>query len=148
MSGAPQVSVDYDSLRLAVGELGQMTPVMRSELRRGLRLVGASTLSSAKGHASWSTRIPGAITLRVSTSSRSAGIYLRVDSAKAPHARPFEGLSSRTGFFRHPVFGDTDVWVAQRERRFLLPAVLENRAGALRAAEDAITAAARAGRFT
>lgn len=121
---------------------------MRKELRRGLRVVGKSTEADAKANASWSTRIPGAITLRISTSSRVGGLFLRVNSQKAPHARPFEGLSSRTQYFRHPVFGNPDVWVAQKERRFLLPAVEKNRAQLRSAALDAVAAAGRAGRFT
>jgi hypothetical protein len=45
-----------------------------------------------------------------------------VNTRKAPHARPYEGITSRGSTFRHPVFGH-DVWVEQETRPFLFPAV-------------------------
>ena len=145
MSGA-EVRMDYHGLRPMVRELGAMAPVVRKELRRGFRAAGESAGRRAKAKASWSTRIPGAIVVRPLTGANSAGVFLRVNSARAPHARPYEGMGgART--FRHPVFGQ-DVWVAEATRPYLRPAVQESRGDAEKAAIDAVHAAARAGRFT
>lgn len=149
MTGAPQVTMSTPSLRTLVGELGLMEPAMRSELRRGFRAAGAKALSRAKSNASWSSRIPAAITVRPMTGSRSAGVFLRVNADRAPHARAYEGISRSSGtrYFRHPVFG-RDAWVAESTRPFLTPAIDAARGDTQKAALDAIQAAARAGRFT
>lgn len=149
MSGA-QVSVDYSGLRGLVADLGAMSPAMRAELRRGFRAAGAHALQRARANASWSSRIPGAISVRPLTGARTAGVFLRVDANRAPHARPYEGISQRGGtrFFRHPVFGDEDTWVSQASRPYLAPAVQASGPEADAAVESAVRAAARAGRFT
>ena len=140
--------MDISQLRSMVGDLGAMSPAMRRELRVGFRRAGGRAAERAKANASWSRRIPGAITVRPLTGARSAGVFLRVNADKAPHARAYEGLSRRSarGSFRHPVFG-RDVWVSQATRPYILPAVNETRADTEKAALDAVTAAARVGRF-
>lgn len=150
-SGVPDVRVNYDSIRPLVGELGAMSPAMRTELRRGFRAAGAKALARAKSNASFSSRIPAAITVRPLTGARSAGVFLRVNKERAPHARSLEGIGTAgvggaARFFRHPVFG-RDVWVDQPTRPFMVPAVLASRDDAQKAAIDAIQAAARVGRF-
>jgi hypothetical protein len=148
VSGA-QVKLDASGLRPLVGELGQMTPVMRAALRSGFRTAGNLAARRAQVNASWSRRIPGALQVRPLTGARSAGVFLRVNSARAPHARAFEGLGRRaTRFFRHPVFGNRDVWVDEATRPFMVPAVRDTRGDANDAAVAAVNAAARAGRFT
>lgn len=140
--------IQFDTIRALVGELGELPSAVRANLRREFRVIGEGALRKARDNASWSTRIPSAISVRVSTSGSRAGIYLRVDSARAPHARPYEGIGGRGATFRHPVFGDRDVWVAQATRPFLVPAVQSVRSDALAAAERAVQNAARAARFT
>lgn len=108
-----------DSLRDVPGNL-------RAALARKLRPIGERTVADAKARSSWSTRIPGAISLRVSFRDKNPGLVITVDHVAAPHARPFEGLLSRPAYgsgFRHPLFGNTDVWVDQAFRRFVWPAV-------------------------
>lgn len=147
MTGAT-VSIGVNGIRPIVGELGRMTPVMRATLRVGFRAAGGLAARRAQVNASWSRRIPSAIMVRPLTGARSAGVFLRINSAKAPHARAFEGLGRRANrFFRHPVFG-SDVWVDQATRPFLVPAVDDTRDDANVAAVAAVNAAARAGRFT
>lgn len=138
--------VEFAGLRVLVGELGVMPGEVRSGLRVGFRAAGQVTLEHARGNASWSSRIPGAMGLRVSTSGRNTGVMLRVNSARAPHARPYEGIDGR-GTFRHPVYGDRDTWVAQATRPFLRPAIEATRPAYLKAAEEAVTRAARSGGF-
>jgi hypothetical protein len=143
------VSTNLTDVRPLVGELGQMTPVMRATLRVGFRTAGGLAARRAQVNASWSRRIPGSIIVRPLTGVRSAGVFLRTNSNRAPHARAYEGLGRRANrFFRHPVFGNRDVWVDEATRPFLVPAVDDTRDDATAAAVAAVNAAARAGRFT
>lgn len=141
------MTTEYVGLRLLVGELGRMSPAAKQELRRGLRAAGKTVLQQAKSNASWSSRIPGAMRLATRTGAKNAGVFLRVDATRAPHARPYEGIGTRAGFFRHPVFGNRDVWVSQAQRPFLVPAAQAGRPAVVKAGEDAVKAAARAGGF-
>ncbi|MFO7164908.1 MAG: hypothetical protein DIU75_016385 [Mycolicibacterium hassiacum] len=104
-----------------LADLREMPAEIRRKLRPRLLQVTRPMVNRAKANAGWSRRIPGAIGLSVTK----RGVLIRVNVTKAPHARPYEGISgnNRGGFFRHPVFGNRDNWVAQRERPFLLPAV-------------------------
>lgn len=97
---------------------------LRNQLRPALRAAGQEILRTAALNSMWSSRIPAALELRVSFSGRRSGVFIRVDKAKAPHARPFEGILADT--WRHPIFGNRTVWVEQASRPFLLLAVEEN----------------------
>ena len=72
--------------------------------------------------------------IKTAFGKRTAGVSVVVNSVKAPHARPLEGLTTeRKGgnTFRHPVFGtgdrrgahSQDTWVAQQIRPFFFRAV-------------------------
>lgn len=140
------MSVEFDGLRILVRDLQGMAPDIRAGLRLAFRAAGQTGLTQAKANASWSSRIPGAITVRTSTTANSAGVYLRVNSDAAPHARPYEGIANASrGYFRHPVFGDRETWVAEKTRPFLAPASTSARAVAKDRVDHAVrTAAARA----
>lgn len=87
--------------------------------------------------ASWSSRIPRAITTR--TSFARGSVELRVRSGQAPHARPYEGIGTR-GSFRHPVFHDgfDGPWVTQATRPFFFPSVDAHRDKIRGAVESAV----------
>lgn len=122
-------------------DLYKMGPAGRRALSKRLKKLGQPMLADARRRASWSTRIPGAITVRPVSNAAGArlGVALRVSAAQAPHARPYEGLGSRSAAgtayegwgmvggggegFRHPVFGHQDRWVPQSHRPFAWPAV-------------------------
>jgi hypothetical protein len=112
---------DLAAFRMAVTELRTMPAEIRKQLRPALKQAAQPIVTAAKSNASWSTRIPAAINVRV----LKKGVEIRVNRKKAPHGRVYEGLSGMT--FRHPVFGDRDVWRAQRARPYLLPAVRAHR---------------------
>jgi hypothetical protein len=133
-------------LRLLVHELGRMPPDIRSGLRSGFRKAGQIVLRDARSAAAWSRRIPAAMSLGTSTTAMAAGVVLRVDANKAPHARPYEGISGRGDTFRHPVFGNRESWVTQATRPFLAPAAARGRDQVAAASQHAVrTAAMRAG---
>jgi hypothetical protein len=94
---------------------------MRRTLARRLRPIGERALAAARANASWSSRIPSAITLQVRFIGKAAGLALVVDHNAAPHARPYEGILSMQ--FRHPLFGDRDFWYEQTARPYVWPAV-------------------------
>ncbi len=101
--------------------LGETPKELRSSVRKAIRPIGEAVLARARLNAGWSRRIPGALTLRVSF-SRNPGVTVSARQKNAPHARPFEGITGR-GSWRHPVFGNRDVWVSQSARPFLRPAL-------------------------
>jgi hypothetical protein len=113
---------------------------IQRELRPRIRTISELVAAQARTNASWSTRIPGAISTRVSFGARTAGGAVVVNSAKAPHARPYEGLSARGGTFRHPVHG-SDVWVSQATRPFLFESIIQTEREAVALIEQAVIAA-------
>lgn len=120
-------------------DLKRLDPELKKQLNKELRgFLRQLVIPDAKSNASWSSRIPGAIRPRVTT--RRVG--LRVAAKRAPHARPFEGIS-QGATFRHPVFGNRNVWVPQSARPFLKPAVEENRDEFMDAAGKALDEAAQ-----
>ncbi len=121
------VSVDLLNSQQVAQQLASISPKIRRNTTTAIIQGGQPIVMQAKANASWSRRIPGAITMRTTYSGRRAGIYIRVDSVRAPHARPYEGVEGNPSF-RHPVYGG-DKWVAQATRPFAAPAI---RAGAPR----------------
>jgi len=133
-----------DFVRLEL-DLRDVPTQLRKMLDRRLRSVGDVTVAAVRRHASWSSRIPGAVHLRVRFTGKDPGLLIYVDAAAAPHARPYEGLLKDS--FRHPVFGDVDVWVSQDVRRFVWPGVQETQQQVADAVDEAIAAAFHAAGF-
>lgn len=131
-------------LRKLVRDFGKLSPELRKELRPALLRGARPILDQARANASWSTRIPKATRIGAKFQKRRGGVVIITSAKRAPHARPFEGLSGSP--FKHPVFwprrrlmvfgkerpnakfGST--WVAQAARPFLFPAV-EAKGGAV-----------------
>lgn len=118
---------------------------LRRALAARLRPVGEVTAAAVRRHASWSSRIPGAVHLTIAFTGKNPGLTISVDHNAAPHARPYEGMLQ--DFFRHPVFGNTDAWVRQDARRFVWPAVQETQQEVADAVDEAIDAAFHAAGF-
>lgn len=131
-------------VRLLVRDLMRVPEQVRNELRPALREAGSEVLRDASARAGWSTRIPGAMSLRVSFSKARPGVFITVSQSRAPHARPLEGILGQ-GSFRHPTFGG-DPWVSQATRPYLLPALVANEGRAYTVIQQAVDRAlARAG---
>jgi len=120
--------VDHSSVTQLAQRLGSVPTELRRELRPKLRAVGVIISNDMKSRASYSTRIPGAISTTVSFAQKGGGVKIKVDARKAPHARVLErgNQRGRGTTFRHPVFG-TDTWVSQPMQPFFFPAVHANR---------------------
>jgi len=124
---SPAVGVGSVALSQLARDLHRFGPAGRRNVRERFDAAGQPLLSDAKSRASWSTRIPGAITVRAFTNQGrgSLGLQLRADVGVAPHARAYEGLTrgGSAAQFRHPVYGHLDRWVPEPTRPYLSPAV-------------------------
>lgn len=123
-------------------DLYRMPAATRKQLRRRFEQVGQAALSDAKSRASWSSRIPASITGKPELSVDRIGYTLRASTARAPHARVYEGMGSG-GTFRHPVYGNRENWVTQATRPYLWPAVRGRVNDITSAASDAFESVAR-----
>lgn len=120
--------------------------LITKELRKELKAAAAPIAAQVKANASWSKRIPRAVSVGTSFTARRTGVFIRVNAKKAPHARPLENRG-KTGNFRHPVFGDRKRWVSQPARPFLFSAAGRNMPQVEQAAVRAVDRAARAAGF-
>lgn len=116
-----------DTLKHLADRFGKVPYGVQQELRPKLKKAGEIIAADARARAHWSKRIPGAISVSTRFTGKAPGVIISVNAGKAPHARPIEGLLSRSGFFRHPLFGDRDRWYSQPTRPFLVPAAEANR---------------------
>lgn len=110
---------------------------LRRDVRKAVREAGADLVQAVRGAASWSTRIPRATTMKVAFGSRTAGVRVAVSNRRAPHAKVHE-FPNRGTMIRHPVFGDTDVWVNQPARPFFRRTVNAERRAVVAKIEKAI----------
>jgi len=93
---------------------------MRNSLRRGIRAAAQPIAQGIRDEASWSSRIPDAVSLRVTTKAVSVVIRPSV----APEANALNN-DDQPGMFRHPVYADISeprsqwAWTEQEARPFL-----------------------------
>lgn len=106
---------DTRALRSLGRQLREAKPAMYRGMQKGIRAEAAKVAERAKANASWSTRIPGTVKASVSgftTAKVSAG------GTNAPHAAAYEHAGAQ-GTFRHPVYGNREVWVDENARPYL-----------------------------
>lgn len=121
--------IDTSEFHEAARALRKADAVLNRELRSSLRAAGFIVAERAKILAgAHSKKI--ADTIKVRTAG--AGVEVRAGSADVPTAVLYElgnqqrrsriGVAQEGGTFRHPVFGNRDVWVDQPRYPFLAPA--------------------------
>ncbi len=114
-------------------DLRRAAPELHKELQVGLKAAAATVVTEARLISGfYSSRIPDSIR----AGSRGLDTLVVAGGARAPHAVYYEGPKP----FRHPVFGNRNVWVKQTARPFLLPAVVKEAPAFDRAAVAAIDA--------
>jgi hypothetical protein len=134
------MGVNYVSVRWLARELGGVPKELRRELRPRIRLAGQELVGDLKASsAGFSQSIPPAVRMTVSFASKTGGVRIFVDRKKAPAARPLEHAGA-AGTFRHPVFGNRDVWVAQQAHPFFFRTVSKHRDRVRSLVEDAVRA--------
>lgn len=104
---------------LAVALKGSQ-PVLRRSLMARVRVaMGPAKQAVQQEAATFSTRIPRAVTARASYARSGAVARITVNANKAPHARPINN-NDREGRFRHPVFdSERRVWAYQTAHPFI-----------------------------
>jgi HK97 gp10 family phage protein len=140
-----------DDIRKLVNDLRKIGDGVGRNLGKEFKKAAGPVAAQAKTNASWSTRIPGAITVGVSSSRRYPGAQIKVSKTKAPHARLYEfGSGRRKQSFRHPVYkvkGREAPWVEQATRPFIRPAIRAKGGEFIKAADRAVDETARAHGF-
>jgi len=110
------------------------------DLRAGLRVAGQAVAARARRNAAAipgknrTDRIEQSIKVRVSGTGT---VSVIAGGLRAPEAGPLEN-KGRLGEFRHPVFGNRQLWVKQLAHPFLTPAVKDGMPEASQAAVDAL----------
>jgi hypothetical protein len=132
------MSVDRSQLQALIGDLGELPPAFRNAARPHMLDAGRGVLALMRSHASWSTRIPAAISMTAATTT--IGVRFRTNSGRAPHARPYEGLSGSP--FRAPLFGDREHWYPHDARPFFYRSVQEGAGQVVEALGEALDQAA------
>lgn len=117
------IGVDLRSVSAQLrGTDKKFAAAVRREIRLALSQAGADMVGLVREAASWSSRIPDAVSVKTSFSATRGRAEVIVDAKKAPEARPLEGAGK--GTFRHPVFG-SDTWVEQQTHPFFFPAAAQ-----------------------
>jgi hypothetical protein len=132
------MSVDRSQLEALIRDLGQVPPAFRKAARPAMLAAGRGVLEQMKANAGWSSRIPAAISMTPAAST--FGVRFRTDAARAPHARPYEGLSGDP--FRAPLWGDREHWYPHAARPFFYRAVDEHANDVVEALGEALDQAA------
>lgn len=149
------LGIDTRELHDFVRGLKKANPVLRRSLRRRLRGAGEIVAAEARAIASRDSKsVPPTIKVRTA----GASVMVVAGGEGVPLARLLElgntggaksASATRSGRFRHPVYGQRNVWVSQDMHPFLMPAAAANigrvEAEALAAVDEAIQALVRAG---
>lgn len=122
--------METTGIRELAAQLGRFPVELKAELEPAVIAAADLVAEQAKANASFSSKIPGQITSGANFSARGGGAEIRVHAGVYPHvaeARVLEG-DGYGGEFRHPVYGNEDVWRPQQSHPFLHPAVEAKRA--------------------
>ena len=131
------IIADTRSLSRLARDLRRASPEAWKAYRVAVRAAAEVVMRDAKARASFSTRIPGSMKIRV-TSGGNVKIVAGGDTA--PDAAAIENKGK--GFVRHPVFGNRENWTAKSSHpAFMAPAFDAHKEEVLRAIEDAVHAA-------
>lgn len=135
MAFGTEFTVDTSDLRAIAKGLKAVQPALAKEFTAQLAAGGRLVAAKARLRAAWfSSRIPD--TIRVKASG--VRVSVAAGGRSAPHAAPFEHQGV-AGEFRHPVFGNRDVWVKQQAHPYLGPALEESGAQLEQLVERAVT---------
>ena len=144
------VDIDAAALRQLVADMKTLEggKPQVAALRRNLKAAAEPAAAQIRANASWSTRIPAAVGVRVAfAANRDVGVAIFVNRRKAPHARPLEGGSTKNvAMNRHPVFkaeGHPGTWVNQPLRPFFFGQAERHLSAVEQATANAIQEAAR-----
>lgn len=117
--GKPVIGIEATDLARLQRDLKKADGDALKLFRAAMKRAGDLVADRARGKISGtSQRIADSI--RVMANNK--GVQVKAGGAKAPHAAAFEN-DGKAGTFRHPVFGNREVWVDQTAHPFLLPSL-------------------------
>jgi len=119
------IRIDTTPLRHLASDIRKLSPEVSREFNRELRGIGDLVADAARKRASSFQRVGmGTDRIEQSIKVRRSGMSLRVIAGGdgAPEAAPIDH-GGNPGSFRHPVFGNQDVWVGQVAHPFMEPAL-------------------------
>lgn len=118
VSEKPVVSVQADGLGQLQRDLKKASADALKLFRGAMKKAGDIVAEDARNRiAPTSQRIASSI--KVSATNK--GVAVKAGGRNAPHAASLENLG-KPGTFRHPVFGNRNVWVSQPAHPYLGPA--------------------------
>lgn len=125
--------LDATELKTFARNLRAADPVVARHFGNAMKGAGELVATEARRRADFSSRIPSSIRVRRS----GVNVTVIAGGAAAPHAAALDH-GGEPGSFRHPVFGDTEVWVDQPAEPFLEPAGEEKQEAAATQIANAI----------
>jgi hypothetical protein len=143
-----RLDIDPQELAGFVRDMKQLEGGKRqvAALRRNLKAAAEPAAAQVRRNASWSSRIPAAVAVRVAfTAKRGAGVSVFVGRKTAPHARPIENFGS-AGSFQHFTWGTPPI-VTQQARPFFFDEMASVMPEVEKAALEAIDEATKAAGF-
>lgn len=120
------MGVSINGLRTLSRDLKASIGHIPVDLTNAMKHAGQIVADTAKGYASWSTRIPESIKVMGGGNKQGTSVTavsVKAGGAKAPHAAAYEG--TKGDVFRHPVWGNMSNWVSQDTRPYLARAANE-----------------------
>lgn len=148
MSSAFRLDIDPHEVAAFVRDMKELEGGKKqvAALRKNLKAAAEPAAAQVRRNASWSTRIPAAVAVRVAfTAKRGAGVSVFVGRKLAPHARPFENFGS-AGSFQHFTWGDRPI-VTEPARPFFFREMEGVMPDVEKAAAEAVDQAAKADGF-
>lgn len=121
------ISMDARQVSRIAREIRRASRPAWLALRGRLREIGVEVADDVRANASYSSRIPGSVKVRVTAAGN---VRVSIGGDSAPDAVPIENKGR--GFVRHPVFGSRNSWTDKNSHpAFLLPAFAARREWAL-----------------
>lgn len=109
--------LDAKDLKRLGSDLRAMEAALAADVARLTAAAGKNVEKAVKSAASFSKRIPGAVSTEVKHVAGGTTVIVSVDGAAAPHAGPINN-GGRGGTFSHPVYGHAGVTVEQTAHPF------------------------------
>lgn len=135
---------EEDTVKL-INDLRAMPDGVGRNLGKEFKGAARPVAADAKARARWSTQIPPAIKVTVSSSKKRPGAAIVVPR-RIGHARLYEFGKDKRGF-RAPLFGDRSHWFQHKKRPYITPAIRAGADGFLEASGRAVDAAAKQNGF-
>lgn len=116
--GSASITVNMQSFAHLARDMRRATPLMYKEIQHGLKDIGEIVAGEARHNAGYSEKIANSIKVRTRGFSVSV-----VASGTLAGLEEMGSKSTGPAGWRHPLFGNKDLWYPQKSRPFLYPAL-------------------------